>query len=141
MTARALNDLREFISCVEDLGECKHIDGADWDLEIGYIRELALSKPKPPLLLFDTVKGYKAGYRVLTNLFDSPRRVALALGLPLNIEDKMELVKAWRDKCKGGIKTIPPIEVQTGPIKENILCYKNQSIRRAICLITTYVSG
>lgn len=120
MAVKTFSDLREFISSVEELGECRHIDGADWDLEMGNIRELALSKPNPPLILFDEVKGYKPGYRVLTNLFDSPRRLAFAMGLPLDIKDKLGLVRAWRDKCKGGFIGIPPVEVKTGPVKENV---------------------
>ncbi|MFC1870627.1 UbiD family decarboxylase, partial [Chloroflexota bacterium] len=71
------NDLREFISKAEEIGEVKLVEGADWDLEISALTELMVTEPNPPLLLFDKVKGYQAGYRVATNLFASPRRTAL----------------------------------------------------------------
>jgi len=112
------NDLREFISQAEELGECRLIEGADWDLEIGTIAEL-MAKRGSPLLLFDKIKDYPAGYRVVANLVTSPRRVSLLLGLPEK-ETPMELVKAWREKTKGDFKPIPPVEVGSGPVKENV---------------------
>ena len=114
------NDLREFIKQVEQLGEVRVVEGADWDLEIGRITELALSDPKSPLLVFDKIKGYPAGYRVVTNFLNSPKRLSMALGLPL-YDKEVDLVKAWRDLIKQGFKPIPPVEVKSGPVKENIL--------------------
>ncbi len=114
------NDLREFIDKVQELGECKIIKGADWDLEIGYIAELALHRPSRRMVLFDNIKGYPAGYRVLTNVLESPRRIALAYDLPPDVQDKMELVRACREQFRGGLKGVPPVEVETGPVKENI---------------------
>lgn len=113
------NDLREYIDQVEKLGECRVIEGADWDLEIGAITELA-ARPNTPLLLFDKIKGYEPGYRVVTNMAASNRRVCLLLGLP-EAESGMELVRAWRHKTKEGFKPVPPMEVKTGPVKENVL--------------------
>lgn len=114
-----MKDLREFIQRVQGLGECKLIEGANWDLEIGAINAWQTSLNNSPMLLFDKIKGYKAGYRVVTNLFATDRRTALALGLSLEAKG-IELVKAWRDKTKGEVKGIPPIEVKNGPVKENI---------------------
>ena len=71
-----INDLREFIERVEEVGESKVIDGVDWDLEIGAITEWAASVPGSPLLLFDNIKGYPGGYRVSdTSLRLSPFEV------------------------------------------------------------------
>lgn len=114
------NDLREFIQKVKELGECREVKGADWEPEIGAITDLVSVTPNSPLLLFDDIKGYPAGYRVASNLFTTPRRTALALGLPLEAKG-MELVKAWRNRIEEGIKPIPPVEVKTAPVKENIL--------------------
>lgn len=112
------DDLREYINQAEELGECRLIEGADWDLEIGTIAEL-MAKRNSPVLLFDKIKDYPAGYQVATNLVTSHRRVCLLLGLPEE-ETPMGLVKAWRDKTKGGFKPVPPVEVKVGPVKENI---------------------
>ncbi len=114
------SDMREFIEAIDKLGECKVVEGADWDLELGAISNLVSQTPDMPLLLFDKIKGYPAGYRVATNLFSTPRRTALALGLPAEARGT-ELVKALRDKIRIGIKLLPPVEMETGPVKENIL--------------------
>lgn len=112
-------DLREFIESARALGECKIIEGAHWDVEIGRISELSLSVPDSPLLIFDDVQGYPRGYRVAANPFTSSRRVALALRLPLQLKG-LDLIRAWKDKL-AGLKPIPPVYVQTGPIRENVL--------------------
>ena len=111
-------DLRQYIEQVMEMGECRLFEGTDWDLEIGTITEL-MSKPGMPLLLFDRIKGYKAGYQVVTNLVASHRRVCLLLGLP---EEKtgVGLIQAYMEKTKGGFRAVPPVEVNTGPVKDNV---------------------
>ena len=76
------NDLREFISKAEEIGEYKIVEGADWNEEIGAIGDLMSQTPDSPPLVFAKVKGYPAGYRVATNLATSARRIALCFGLP-----------------------------------------------------------
>jgi len=112
-------DLREFIRKSSELGECKVIEGAHWDVEIGRIAELSLSVPDSPLLLFDKVQGYPSGYRVAANPFSSSRRAALALGLPLELTG-LDLIRAWKEKL-ASLKPIPPVYVETGPVRENVL--------------------
>ena len=112
------NDLRGFIKTVEELGECKEIEEADWDLEIGFITEWQARFFDSPLLLFDKIKGYEPGYRVVSNLYNTPKRTALALGLPLEGRG-IELVRELRDKFKE-VKLVPPVEVENAPVKENI---------------------
>ncbi|MFH0914197.1 MAG: UbiD family decarboxylase [Chloroflexota bacterium] len=116
----AFNDLREFIKKAEEIGECQRIEGADWESDIGTLTELLSEQPDPKLLLFDNIKGYPPGFRVASNLFASHRRTAMCLGLPEEAKG-VELVRAFRDKLRGGIKPIPPVEVKKAPVKENIL--------------------
>ncbi len=111
-------DLREYIKGAEELGELKIIEGADWDLEVGTITEL-MTKRDTPLLLFDKIKGYPPGYRIVTNLAATKKRVSLLLGLPEK-EKPIDLLKAWREKAKGGFKPVPPVQVKTGPVMENV---------------------
>ncbi len=59
-------DLRGYIDKIEDLGVLKRIDGADWDLEIGALSDLYRRRKST---LFDNIKGYAKGYRVLSNIF------------------------------------------------------------------------
>lgn len=112
-------DLRAFLKDLEGLGQICRLEGADWDLEIGRISELQLSVPESPLLLFDKIKGYPPGYRVITNFLDRELFINLAFGFPLEARG-IDLVRLWRDKFRGGIKAIPPVVVETGPVLENI---------------------
>jgi UbiD family decarboxylase len=111
-------DLRQYIEQAKEIGECKLFEGADWDLEIGTITEI-MAKPGAPLLLFDKIKGYKAGYQIVTNLAASHRRVCMLLGLPEE-NTGVRLIQAYMEKIKGGFKPMPPLEVKTGPVKENV---------------------
>ncbi|MFH0914385.1 MAG: UbiD family decarboxylase [Chloroflexota bacterium] len=113
------NDLRQFIAKAEEAGEVKHIEGADWNLEIGLITEVEASQPSPRLLLFDRIKDYPPGYRVASNLFSTPRRVALAFGLPEDLAG-MDLVRAMKARLDKGVRPIPPVVVKTGPVMENV---------------------
>ncbi|MFH0914009.1 MAG: UbiD family decarboxylase, partial [Chloroflexota bacterium] len=115
-----IDSLRDFLDAVHKLGDAKVIENADWDLEIGALTEWAGNNPQAPLLLFDNIKGYPQGFRVASNLFTSERRTAVALGLPPELRG-VELVRALRERLRGGIKPIPPVEVQKGPIQENIM--------------------
>ena len=74
-------DLREFIAEVEKLGALRHVTGADPNVELGGITEVAAGLPECPALLFDRIKGYPAGFRIFTNATTNPQRAALALGL------------------------------------------------------------
>lgn len=113
-------DLRDYIRAVEEIGELKIIKGASWDLEIGALGEIYAESKESPMLLFDKIPGYPAGYRVAHNLFASPRRTALGLELPLEAKG-IELVKALRHKVKNLGPLIPPVEAKEAPVKENIL--------------------
>ncbi len=119
-------DLREFIEKAQALGECRMIEGADWNVEIGRISELALSAPESPMLLFDDVKGYPRGYRVAANPFTSSRRICLALGLPLELTG-LDLIRAWKEKFSS-TEPIAPLNVKDGPIKENVIVGKEVDV-------------
>jgi UbiD family decarboxylase len=111
-------DLREFIAKLDELGELKTIRGAGWEEEIGGISELVMEQ-HGSALLFDDVPGYPSGYRIAVNLFGSSIRTAVALGLATEptIED---LPQRWLEIVRK-IKPIPPQEVKSGPILENVM--------------------
>lgn len=113
--------LRDLLEQFEEMGELEKVDGADWNLEISAVSEtVAASKPgRAPALLFDNIPGYPAGFRILSGAANAFRRLALVLGLP-DPEDENELVRAYRDHMRAGFKLIPPVEVPTGPILDNV---------------------
>jgi len=121
------NDLREFIELVNRVDRTKVYEGVDWDLEMGAITELQCMVPDNPLLIFDKVKGFKPGFRVVSNACNTAERVALALGLPHDVS-KIEMVKALRRKLNSITGPIPPVEVKSGPVQENILRGKDVDI-------------
>jgi len=90
-------DLRTWLAEVEELGELRHVRGADWNLELGAISELNVKKDVPPALLFDEIKGYPKGFRVLTCSTSSPARLSSLLRLPIQ-RTHQGLVEALRGK-------------------------------------------
>jgi 4-hydroxy-3-polyprenylbenzoate decarboxylase len=118
---RAFADLRQFLSAVDDARQLKRIDGADWNLEIGAITELAAGRKNGPCLLFDHIKDYPPDYRVMTNMLSSTNmlRERLIYGVPLDIPDA-DAVKFWKDEIKR-VEGIPPVEVIDGPIKQHVV--------------------
>ena len=114
----AFSDLRSFIDAAAALGEAKNINGAHWELEIGCLTEL-MAEQDGPLLLFDNITGYRKGFRIATNVLATPRRFALALGLPID-SPKLEILKIWREKIHG-LKAFAPVEVSSGPVAENTM--------------------
>ena len=83
MEGEVFDDLRQFIEGAKKITEWREIKGASWDLEISTLIEATAELiPQPPMLLFDEIAGYPAGYRILGLPYAAYRRVALAFGLP-----------------------------------------------------------
>src|SRR5207244_9414809 len=112
-----VGDLREWIERVDAIGELTRIDGVDAELELGGLTDLYQWDMGNPALLFDHIKGYAPGYRVLANVLTSMRRLALTLDLPLDYGPR-EMVQAWRTQIKD-IKPLPARVVDDGPVMEN----------------------
>ena len=86
-------DLRGWMAAVDQIGELKHIDGADWDVEIGTVTEMGHHRGEQShALLFDNIKGYPKGYRVLSNTLNTTKRLAITLGMPTNYT-RLDFVK------------------------------------------------
>lgn len=111
-------DLREYIDRVGEFGELRLVEGANWDLEVGAIASMASLMDKPPTVVFDRIQGYPGGYRIFCDNFGTLRRAAEVLYLQLGTE--MEMVHALRGRLSE-FKRLPPIEVDSGPVQENIL--------------------
>jgi len=110
-------DLRHFLSCLDEVRELRTVAGADWDLEIGVITELNYER-NGPALLFDQIKGYPPGYRILTNAMHTRRRALLSLGFPLEL-DLDDALNQYEKKISD-YRPVPPLEVSSGPIFENV---------------------
>ena len=117
---REYDGLRTFLGKCEEFGEIRTISGADWELEIGALTESTSELiPEPPALMFDEIKGYPKGFRVLSLPVASRVRTALALGLPTDLKP-MELVREASRRVKNA-ERVPPKEVETGPVMQNVM--------------------
>ncbi|MBI2953471.1 MAG: UbiD family decarboxylase [Chloroflexi bacterium] len=116
------NDLRGWLAEVDEMGELYRIDGADWNEEIGALSMLNGGKRNAPALLFDNIKGYPSGYRVLSCATATSSRIAHLLGLSKGLTD-LELVAELRKKLptwRAEADKFPPKDVQSGPVFENV---------------------
>jgi len=118
-TAETYQDLRQWLNVVDGFGELERIDNADWNLEVGTLAELIYRERTGvnPALLFDHIKDYPKGFRILVGQNSSLRRLALTLNL-LADGDGIALVDRFRKKLST-LMPIPPRVVKDGPIFEN----------------------
>lgn len=112
-------DLREWLGCVDEMGELKRLTGAHWDREIGSITDVLHHTEPSPAVLFDEIVDYSPGRRILVNALHSRERLALTMGLPSSSGD-LEFVNHLREKLKS-MSPIPPTKVESGPVLENVL--------------------
>ncbi len=113
-------DLRGWIAEADRLGELRAVTGASWQEEIGMAATLVSHSDSAPALLFDEVPGCPKGFRVLVNLFGGKRK-NMSLGYADTDFDKVELSEAFAKVYPGGIDLIPPVDVDDGPVFENIM--------------------
>lgn len=129
MEPEVFDDLRQFVEAAKKVGEWREIKNANWDLEIGALIEATAELiPQPPLLIFDEIKGYPAGFRVLGLSFAAYKRVALALGLPPD-RSKLELVRLASRKIHSA-KPIAPKEIARPPVMENVMTGAQVDLRK-----------
>ena len=115
-------DVREWLKQAENIGELQVVEDADPHLEVGTITQVD-SKNEGPAVLFDSLKGYKKGFRILTNVMSNTRTLNLSIGLPLenNLRDIVEAIRfkprEWEEKAND----FPVKEVASGPVLENVV--------------------
>ncbi len=117
-----MDDLRDWLGEVDRMGELRRIEGADWDLEIGCLTALNWKRRGGPALLFDKIKGYAEGFRVVSCCISAPSRVALTLGLPQGCSDR-EFLGALCQRLaqwEANLDKFAPKVVKSGPVLENI---------------------
>src|SRR5919204_2203925 len=115
----AINDLRDWIAAVDELGELSRVDGVDAQTELGGLVDLSQADMGNPALLFDHIVGYPAGHRLVANVLTSYPRLALTLGLPPEYGPK-QLVHAWRTQLKD-LAPRPAELVERGPVLEHVV--------------------
>ncbi len=118
-------DLRDWLDKVREMGELKTItEEVDWDEELAAITYMAAKEKGGPALLFENVKGSPKGFRTLSNILGSSnRRIALTLGLPLDLPT-IELIRRTKDFYNN---RIPPqvVDKKEAPVNENVVTGKD----------------
>lgn len=115
-------DLREWLSALEKAGELQRIGvEVDWDLEAGAIVR-RICETDGPAVLFEKIKDYPKGFRLLGAPMAQSRRhryarLAIALDLPPDSSVK-EITESYLKRRK---HPIPPVRVSSAPCQENVL--------------------
>ncbi len=115
-------DLREWLAKVQKIGELKTIHEADPELEIGTLTEINDGK-KGPALLFEKIKGYPKGHRLLSSALITSSRMGIALGLAqTDSTEKLLNQLAGKPRQWGAASgEYQPKVVQSGPVMEHTL--------------------
>jgi 4-hydroxy-3-polyprenylbenzoate decarboxylase len=115
-------DMRQWLEQVELLGELQPVAGAHWDKEIGAISQINYRRRPNQALLFDRIKDYPAGFRVVTSSMGSTRRLALAFRFPTELDNRA-LIEAFRGKplhWETESQNYDPNQVTSGAIFEEV---------------------
>src|ERR1044072_5162323 len=115
---RPFNDLREYLSVVKELGQLKVVEKADGEREIGALTGMIGARRDCPVLLFDAIKGYPRGVRVMTNMLNNAERQKLIHGCPAEISEA-DAARWWNSQVKK-FQPLPPVTASDGPIKQNV---------------------
>jgi UbiD family decarboxylase len=117
-----MEDLRQWLSRVDDVGELVCIDQpVDPDEEMSAIAYLVAKRQPSPAVLFERPLGHDGDVRLLWNVLGpSFRRVALTLGESPDLPT-VELIRNVKDKVQ---VRIPPCEIDAreAPVFEHTLC-------------------
>jgi UbiD family decarboxylase len=107
-------DLRSFIRRLEQEGELARVRAeVDWKYELGAIARRVFGPPPGPALFFENVKGYDTP--VFVGGLHTVRRVAIALGLPPDI-DEASLFREYTSRLE---RPLEPVILEKGPCQEN----------------------
>lgn len=130
---REINDIRDYLAALDDLGELCHVkEEVHWRLEMTGIGAMS-NRVDDKIPLFENIKGYPKGTRATTDPYRGShgalhRRMALSIGLDPDIpyEDYME---EYMDRFNHPIK---PIVVDKGVCQEVVSEGKDVDIFKVV---------
>ncbi len=109
--------MRRLLARLEEAGQLRVVeDEVDWKYEIGAWTRASYDSREKPALLFTNIRGYP-GARMLTAVFTTPSRLALALGQP-EATPLRDLARLFRQRVG---EPLAPVLVQDGPVRERVL--------------------
>jgi len=116
-------DLRHWLAEAEKAGELQTLEGAHWELEIGALSQVNYRRGHPKALMFDSIKDYPAGSRVLTGSVSNPRLLGSVLGLGWDNtdEDLVEKLAVKPGEWTRRAGEFAAVTVQDGPLLSNVV--------------------
>lgn len=113
----AFKDNRQFIAKLEGTGDLVRIrKEIDWDLEASAIVRLS-NERRGPAPLFEKLRDYPAGYRILGGLITTERRLCLAMGFHPD-SHLGSVYNKYENLIEHPVK---PVVVKDAPCKERII--------------------
>jgi len=113
----AFDDIRQFIEALDRTGDVVRIgQQVDWELEAGAITRRAYEM-NGPATLFEKIKDYPEGFRILGGCLGTYRRVGIALGL----KPDTSIGEIHHEYARREEQPIKPRVVKDGPCKENVM--------------------
>ena len=114
-----VQDLREWIARVDDLGELTRVEGADPNLELGGLVDLYQWDMENPALLFEKIKGH-AGRATSWSPTSSPRcRASASASACLTHLTRQQFVRRRGATNSRSSQPVAPRQVEDGPVLEN----------------------
>jgi UbiD family decarboxylase len=101
------DDLRDWLAMVNAVGDLRVLEGVDLDDNVGRITEMLQHTDGAPAVLFDAFPGYERGWRILVNAQGERRRLAITLGMPVDIS-AWDLMDEWERR----MDTASPLPVE-----------------------------
>lgn len=111
-------DLRDWLRQVELQGELRRLSGVALEPDLGAIAAVVQRRHYGPAVLFDGIRGFAPGYRVLVNSLGSPGRLALTLGLPTDLSRNELMTQLYQRVTE--TRPVAPRLVSGGPILEHV---------------------
>ncbi|HKZ50324.1 MAG TPA: UbiD family decarboxylase [Dehalococcoidia bacterium] len=115
----AIKSTRQFIAALQKTGDIVEVNReVDWDLEVGAVVR-RLNETQGPAALFNKVKDYPEGYRILGAPLATYRRMAIAMSLPPETPIR-EVRSEFERRMASPVRPVL-IRREDAPCKQNIL--------------------
>ncbi len=110
-------DLRSFLERLEGQGDLLRIkEPVDWNLELSHVAKLNEERQGPALLFENVPNGSHPRIPVFVSALSTTQRLAAAFDMPTN-SSLSTMAREWVRRTRN---PIPPVTVETGPVKQNI---------------------
>lgn len=125
------NDTRDWLQQAHKIDELMVLEDVDPHLEVGTIVQVN-GQNLGPALLFDKLKGYPKGFRILTNSLANIKTVNMTVGVPIenSIRETIEALKIKAIDWANTAKNFHYRVVDSGPVLENVVIGEDIDLKK-----------